>query len=251
MITMKVSLIANTSHPEEVITLAAKMCYSNKTIDEMSIEEYEDFIKRLMELGHESPIEHVTFTFGIEGISRSASHQLVRHRIASYSQKSQRYVKEDQFDYVVPPTIEGSCAEDRFKKLMGYIQAEYNSIRNDIIAELEEQGVDKKSTEKIANEDARYVLPNACQTSLVVTMNARSLFNFFKLRCCNRAQWEIRELANEMYRICYMVAPTLFMYAGPGCVVNGRCSEGKMSCGLSAQKIREFDVLRKRCDFNV
>ena len=116
---MKVSLIANTPHPEEVITLAAKMCYSNKTIDEMSIEEYEDFIKRLMELGHESPIEHVTFTFGIEGISRSASHQLVRHRIASYSQKSQRYVKEDQFDYVVPPTIEGMGAEDRFKKLMG------------------------------------------------------------------------------------------------------------------------------------
>jgi len=241
---MKVSLITNTPHPEEVITMAAKMCYSNKTIAEMTLEEHEGFIKRLMELGHESPIEHVSFTFGIEGISRSTSLQLVRHRIASYSQKSQRYVKEDQFDYVVPPTIEGLGAEDRFRKLMGYIQSEYNSIRNDIIAELEAHGADKKSAEKIANEDARYVLPNACQTSLVCTMNARSLFNFFKLRCCNRAQWEIREVANEMYRICYLVAPTLFMYAGPSCVVNGKCSEGKMSCGQLAQKKREFEELR-------
>lgn len=241
---MKVTLITNTPNPEEVISIAAKMCYSNKSIHEMSLEEHEDFIKRLMELGHESPIEHVTFTFGIEGISRSCSHQLVRHRIASYSQKSQRYVKEEQFEYVVPHTIENLGAEDRFRKLMGYIQAEYNSIRNDIVAELEAHGADKKSAEKVANEDARYVLPNACQTSLVVTMNARSLFNFFKLRCCNRAQWEIREVANEMYRICYMVAPTLFSFAGPSCVTTGKCSEGKMTCGQATDKMREFDVLR-------
>ena len=247
---MKITLITNTPDPEGVISLAAKMCYSNKSIDELTLGERDDFIKRLMELGHESPIEHVTFTFGIEGISRSTSLQLVRHRIASYSQKSQRYVKEDQFDYVIPHTIVGMGAEDRFRKLMGYIQNEYNSIRNDIITELEANGVDKKSAEKIANEDARYVLPNACQTSLVVTMNARSLFNFFKLRCCNRAQWEIREVANEMYRICYMVAPTLFKYAGPSCVTTGRCSEGKMSCGQSAEKIHEFNTLRKKIDLN-
>ena len=247
---MKITLITNTPDPEGVISLAAKMCYSNKSIDELTLGERDDFINRLMDLGHESPIEHVTFTFGIEGISRSTSLQLVRHRIASYSQKSQRYVKEDQFDYVIPHTIVGMGAEDRFRKLMGYIQNEYNSIRNDIITELEANGVDKKSAEKIANEDARYVLPNACQTSLVVTMNARSLFNFFKLRCCNRAQWEIREVANEMYRICYMVAPTLFKYAGPSCVTTGRCSEGKMSCGQSAEKIHEFNTLRKKIDLN-
>ena len=245
---MKISLLNYTPHPEATIAAAAKLCYSNKSIHDLTLgvsdDDAAEFIDKLMSLGHESPIEHVTFTFGIEGISRSNSHQLVRHRIASYSQKSQRYVNETQFDYVIPPSIAGMGAEDRFKKLMEYIQVEYDSIRKDLIDEYVANNVDPKAAEKMANEDARYVLPNACCTSIIVTMNVRSLFNFFKLRCCNRAQWEIREVANEMYRLCYTVAPNIFKYAGPSCTTKRKCSEGAMGCHKSAEKIREFNELR-------
>lgn len=248
---MKVTLLTNTPHPEATIAAAAKLCYSNKSIDEimtkLSDDGAEEFIDKLMSLGHASPIEHVAFTFGIEGISRSTSLQLVRHRIASYSQKSQRYVSESQFGYIIPPSIENNPdTKDRYEKLMTYIQNEYDAIRDELIKYHMTYGwnIDEKTAEKMANEDARYVLPNACETSLIMTMNVRSLFNFFKLRCCNRAQWEIREMATEMYRICYKVAPNIFKYAGPSCVTTRRCSEGKMSCGQSTDKMREFDVLR-------
>lgn len=247
---MKVTLLTNTPHPEAIIAAAAKLCYSNKTIEELAIDMSDDdateFIDRLMSLGHESPIEHVTFTFGIEGISRACSHQLVRHRIASYSQKSQRYVNETQFDYVTPHSIENiDSARERYEHLMRYIQAEYNSIRNELIYyHIDNDGMDRKTAAKAANEDARFVLPNACTTSIIVTMNVRSLFNFFRHRCCNRAQWEIREMADEMYKLCYLVAPNIFKYAGPGCVT-GRCTEGKMSCGKTAEMIKHFKDLVK------
>lgn len=176
----------------------------------------------------------------------NCSHQLVRHRIASYSQKSQRYVNETQFDYVTPHSIENiDSARDRYEHLMTYIQVEYNSIRDELINyHIDNDGMDPKMAEKAANEDARMVLPNACCTSIIVTMNVRSLFNFFKHRCCNRAQWEIREIADEMYKLCYMVAPNIFKYAGPGCVT-GRCTEGKMSCGKTAEMIKHFKDLVK------
>lgn len=246
---MKVTLLNYTPHPEATIAIAAKLCYSNKSIQDLTLKASDDdaaeFIDRLMTLGHESPIEHVTFTFGIEGISRSCSHQLVRHRIASYSQKSQRYVDETQFEYVIPEAMEADpVTEIIYKETMQIIQERYDALRDILITRYVKDGMDKKDAEKKANEDARMVLPNACCTSIIVTMNVRSLFNFFKHRCCNRAQWEIREMADEMYKLCYAVAPNIFKYAGPGCVT-GRCTEGKMSCGKTAEMIKHFKDLVK------
>lgn len=246
---MKVTLLNYTPHPEATIATAAKLCYSNKSIHDLTLKASDDdaaeFIDRLMSLGHESPIEHVTFTFGIEGISRATSHQLVRHRIASYSQKSQRYVNEAQFEYVTPEAIEEDpVTEAVYDETMMFIQERYDAIREVLISRYVKRGMDKKDAEKKANEDARMVLPNACCTSIIVTMNVRSLFNFFKHRCCNRAQWEIREMADEMYKLCYAVAPNIFKYAGPGCVT-GRCTEGKMSCGKTAEMIKHFKDLVK------
>lgn len=190
----------------------------------MSTDEIEHFIDKLIGLGHESPLEHVSFTFGIEGISRACSHQLVRHRIASYSQKSQRYVSENDFDFVYPESISNNEeAKSSYEYCMNIIDRTYN--------ELLSCGIDK--------EDARMVLPNACDTQIIVTMNARSLLNFFKHRCCNRAQWEIRELADKMLRQCKKVAPNLFKYAGPSCLYN-KCTEGEMSCG-NPRKPDEFE----------
>lgn len=216
---MKITLIAHTPEPEKVIASAAKLCYSSSDIESLmnglTTEKIEAFIKKLTDLGHQSPLEHCTFTFGIEGVSRATSHQIVRHRIASYSQKSQRYVKEGQFDYIVPPTIYNNSADlTVFDGLMQHIQEAYDYfIRNGIPA-----------------EDARFVLPNACETKLIMTMNIRSLLHFFEERCCNRAQWEIRNMANAMLDICKKIAPNLFANAGASCV-RGKCKEGKMSCG--------------------
>lgn len=246
---MKVTLLNYTPHPEATIATAAKLCYSNKSIHDLTLKASDDdaaeFIDRLMSLGHESPIEHVTFTFGIEGISRACSLQLVRHRIASYSQKSQRYVNEAQFEYVTPEAIEEDpMTEVVYDETMQIIQERYDAIREVLISRYIKRGMDKKDAEKLANEDARMVLPNACCTSIIVTMNVRSLFNFFKHRCCNRAQWEIREVADEMYKLCYAVAPNIFKYAGPGCVT-GHCTEGKMSCGKMVQMNEHFKEMIK------
>ena len=234
---MKVKLLTHTPNPEAVIASAARLCYSNASIDDLMLktedkEKTKEYIDMLMSLGHESPIEHVSFTFGIEGISRACSHQLVRHRIASYSQKSQRYVNETQFEYVTPEAIASdSATKDVYDETMQLLQGRYDSIRAALIQKYVKDGMNDKAAEKKANEDARMVLPNACCTSIVVTMNIRSLFNFFKHRCCNRAQWEIRDVADEMLRQCMEVAPNIFKYAGPDCVTKGKCSEGKMSCG--------------------
>lgn len=170
----------------------------------------------------------------------NCTHQLVRHRIASYSQKSQRYVSENQFEYVIPESIKNNPTALRtYEYLMNAIQLDYETIRTSLIDDFVNKGMDPKAAEKKANEDARYVLPNACETKIIVTMNIRSLFNFFKHRCCNRAQWEIRAMAMEMYRICMEVAPSIFRYAGPDCVAKGQCSEGRMTCG-EAMKMRNM-----------
>ena len=162
----------------------------------------------------------------------NCSHQLVRHRIASYSQKSQRYVNETQFEYVTPEAIASDpVTKDVYDETMQLLQGRYDFIRAGLIQKYVKDGMNEKAAEKKANEDARMVLPNACCTSIVLTMNIRSLFNFFKHRCCNRAQWEIRDVADEMLRQCMEVAPNIFKYAGPDCVTKGKCSEGKMSCG--------------------
>ncbi len=241
---LKVKLLAHTENAEKIIATAAKLCYSSSDIehiqDGLTPEKTESFLQRLVDLGHESPIEHVTFTFGVEGVSRSLLAQITRHRIASYSVKSQRYVTEGQFEYVVPPAIKADkTAYDKYVKTMESIQKEYDDIADILKAKYIADGIAEKAAEKIAIEDARFVLPNACETKIVMTFNARSLMNMFHHRCCERAQWEIRAMADEMLKLVKEVAPTLFKYAGPPCV-SGNCPEGKMSCGKMLEKREKY-----------
>ena len=241
---MKVKIIAYTPNPEEVVASAAKLCYSKVGVDEiqenLTEEGIEKFVSMLSAIGHHSPLEHCTFTFAVEGISRACSHQLVRHRIASYSQQSQRYVKLDKFDYIIPTAIENNeFAKDIFLNAMEQDQKAYNGIVEELMNEyIASSGYTLASIprseynrlEKLAIEDARYVFPNACETKILFTMNVRTLMNFFTHRCCDRAQWEIRDLANEMLIQVKEIAPTLFKKAGASCV-RGKCPEGSMSCG--------------------
>ena len=248
---MKVELLSHTPDAERLAATAAKLCYSSSDIsslrDGLTPEKTESFIDMLVSIGHESVMEHVSFTFGIEGISRACSHQLVRHRIASYSQKSQRYVSESGFEYITPPEIEAIPeAKAEYDRIISEISRSYEKIADLLTAkhteELTASGTDEKTAaskaRKAANEDARFLLPNACETKIVVTMNVRSLFNFFRHRCCNRAQWEIRAVADEMLRLCLEKAPHIFSHAGPSCVAEGKCPEGKMTCG-SFTAVRE------------
>ncbi len=248
---LKVELISYTPESEKLIASAAKLCYSpvgiDKIQDKLEDKKVNNFLDMLIKLGHESTIEHVSFTFGVEGVSRVLTHQLVRHRIgASYSQQSQRYVKLDQFDYVIPPHIEKIPeAKKMFMQAMNEDQEYYNNLTDILFKSHYERYVKeganekeaKKLAEKQAIQDARYVFPNACETKIVFTMNARALFNFFNHRCCNRAQWEIREMATKMLKLVREVAPVLFKYAGPNCL-NNPCPEGKMTCG-KIEEVRE------------
>ncbi|MCY6483518.1 FAD-dependent thymidylate synthase [Clostridium aestuarii] len=239
---LKVKLIEYTPNPEKVIASAAKLCYSAVGIDEildgLDEDKTETFLNRLMSYGHASPIEHVSFTFAVEGVSRSLTHQLVRHRIASYSQQSQRYVKLNQFEYVIPPEIEDNeKAKKIFVKSMRESQSAYDEIAEILKEKYIKSGMKKQVAEKKAIEDARYVFPNACETKIVLTMNARSLVNFFEHRCCNRAQWEIHALADNMLSQVRMVAPILFKNAGPKCIKEN-CPEGSMTCG-ECTRVRE------------
>ena len=266
---LKVKIIAHTPQPDKVVAQAGKLCYSAVGVDEitqkLTEEEIARYVNMLASIGHESPLEHVSFTFAIEGISRACTHQIVRHRIASYSQQSQRYVKLEQFEYIIPPAIENNSeakrifieAMERDQKaydelvdlllediLIDKHAADYGSCIREILKENPDAVPDRskvldlyaenflkdyRKAEKQAIEDARYVFPNACETKIVITMNARSLLHFFNVRCCNRAQWEIREMATEMLKECKKIAPALFKKAGPDCVY-GKCGEGKMSC---------------------
>lgn len=239
----KVTLLAYTPEPEKTIACAAKLCYSPSSIstvrDGLTEEKTQSFVEMLSEIGHESPIEHATFTFGIEGVSRALLAQITRHRIASYSVQSQRYVKEKCFEFVTPPEIaEIPEALEIFNKAMEDDQKTYEKLTNLLkdkhLKNMLESGMDEKTAnraaEKKAIEDARFVLPNACDTKMIVTMNARSLQNFFRHRCCNRAQWEIREVAEQMLQLVCSVAPNIFKNAGPSCLF-GKCPEGQMTCG--------------------
>lgn len=287
---LNVSLIEHTPNPERVVSNSARLCYSELGIEDLfgkfTDEQNKAMIDRLMSIGHESPLEHVSFTFGIEGISRSLSHQLVRHRIgASYSQKSQRYVSEGQFEYITPDKIsECKAINHRFGNIMELLQENYVEISKALIKKdiLEIHGEktfnmlqddfkwsngdiilysknyslinsehierfkelypkEYRSISKSAMENARAVLPNACETKIIVTMNARALMNFFSLRCCRRAQGEIMNLADAMLLIVKDVAPNLFKYAGASCMF-GKCTEGDMSCGLP-RKPEEYEVV--------
>lgn len=254
---MKVTLINWTPFPERTVAAAAKLCYTDTSamelLDGMTDESAEDFVEMLSSYGHESPIEHVSFTFAIEGVSRALLAQITRHRLASFSVQSQRYVKQEHFEYITPPEI----AADP-ETLAVYNQAMQDSVDSynrlaDLLEERHYQaflneGMPEKTArskaEKQAIEDARFVLPNACETKMVMTMNARSLLNFFRMRCCNRAQWEIRELAKEMFRLCYAKAPTIFAKAGPACC-SGSCPEGKMTCGKCKEMREEYNRIKE------
>lgn len=254
MITVK--LIAHTPNPEHTVASAARLCYSAASIGDvmegLTEEKTASFVDMLSEIGHESPIEHASFTFGIEGVSRSLLAQITRHRIASYSVQSQRYVTERQFEYVVPPEIAAIPeAAAEYVAAMQEDQAHYERLTALLKArhleEMTDAGMESKAAaraaEKRAIEDARFVLPNACTTKIMMTMNARSLMNFFRHRCCNRAQWEIRELAEKMLALCSEAAPHLFKNAGPSCL-NGPCPEGKMCCGKTAEVRARYQSMK-------
>lgn len=253
---MRVELLAYTPEPEKVVAAAAKLCYSDSSIEELmeglTEEKTASFVDMLAQIGHESPIEHSSFTFGVEGVSRSLLAQITRHRIASFSVQSQRYVRESSFDYVLPPEIAGIPeAEAEFRAAMEEDQRHYDKLaallKEGHKKRLMEQGDNEKTAlrkaEKLAIEDARFVLPNACATKIILTMNCRSLLNFFSIRCCNRAQWEIRDLAREMYALCVKAAPHIFSKAGPSCT-SGPCPEGKMSCGRAEEMRALYQDIR-------
>ncbi len=215
---MKVELINHTPEPDRCAAQAALTCYSEEVPkkEEMSKDEIDEILKKIRESGHHSVIEHASFTFAIHDVSRSLTHQLVRHRLASYSQQSQRYVDIDDFDPVVPDSIkDNERAERLFKDLMEDIRKTYTELKET----------------SIPLEDARYVLPNATKTNIIVTMNARELWHFFSLRCCKRAQWEIRDMAHRMLELAREEAPLIFKDAGAPCV-RGPCPESKeFFCG--------------------
>ncbi len=253
---LKVTLITYTPMPEKTVASAAKLCYSSSDIasvsEQLTDEKTASFVEMLAEIGHESPIEHASFTFGIEGVSRSLLAQITRHRIASFSVQSQRYVAENSFSYVIPPEIENMpMAKKEYLRAMEEDRIHYENLtamlkrkhKSEFIAAGQDEKTASRNAEKKAIEDARFVLPNACETKMIMTMNARSLLNFFNHRCCNRAQWEIRALADQMFSLVYAVAPNLFKKAGPKCLY-GPCPEGKMSCGKSAEVKELFDGLK-------
>lgn len=230
---LNVTLISHTPDPERLIAAASRLCYSDADISALregvEARDQSNFLRKLVEMGHLSPVEHANFTFGIEGVSRSLLAQISRHRIASFSVKSQRYVgaqsgRGGTFNYVVPRGVErlGEEAVARFHGQMAQMQRWYD------------EWVARLGEDEAGYEDARFVLPNAAETKLIMTMNARELSHFFTLRCCNRAQWEIRALAWEMVGLVKGVAPSLFAQAGPPCVF-GRCGEGKMTCGRAGE----------------
>ena len=228
---MQVTVLAYTAEPVKVVAMAARLCYSPLDIENLrcsSMTEDQQLIEKVLALGHESVLEHASFTLGIEGVSRVLSHQLVRHRLASFSQQSQRYVNFDEgFSYQIPPSIlKDESLRREYDGAMARSGEFYRCLR--------ERG--------IPAEDARFVLPNAADTRLVMTMNARELRHFFRLRCCRRAQWEIRALATEILSQLRKIAFPLFHDAGPACL-SGPCPEGSMSCGEAKAVRREFAVL--------
>lgn len=217
---MHVELLYHTPDPERAIATAARLCYAPvgaaELMETMPEERVQSVLSTIMGSGHFSTLEHASYTFAVDGVSRALTHQLVRHRIASFNQQSQRYVRfSDGVATVKPESVaaseEASAVFDRA-----------------IDAAVEAYG--KLLEAGVPAEDARYLLPNAAETKIVITMNVRELLHFFRLRCCNRAQWEIRDMAHRMLELVRPAAPFIFLDAGAPCV-GGACPEGKMTCG--------------------
>lgn len=233
----RVELLSHTPDPLALLYSAFRQCYhsgfagdmwkemQNSVAEEdINREKQAAFVRSVISSGHESPIEHVSFTFAIGNVSRALTHQLVRHRIASFSQQSQRYVDAKNFQYITPPSIaKNPEALKKYTECMNNLAQTYSELQELLAA----NGKDKSSV----NEDARFVLPQAAASNIVVTMNVRSLINFFHHRCCVRAQWEIRSVANQMLSHCRRVLPEVFEYEGAKCERTKICPEGKFSCG--------------------
>ena len=223
---MNVELLYYTPEPERAVATAARLCYApvgaTELMESLDAERIRKVLTTILERGHLSTREHASYTFAIDGVSRALTHQLVRHRLASFNQQSQRYVKfTEGLDTIKPASI----AE--------------NEECNRLFDEMIDKTVDAYKAfldMDIPAEDARYLLPNAAETKIVVTMNIRELLHFFSVRCCNRAQWEFREVACKMLELVRPSAPLIFKQAGPGCV-RGACPEGKMSCGKPWERI--------------
>ncbi|MDO9556491.1 MAG: FAD-dependent thymidylate synthase [Coriobacteriia bacterium] len=217
---MDVRLLYHTPEPERAVAAAARLCYAPvgaaELLDTMSDDAVRRVLKTVLTSGHLSTLEHASYTFAIDGVSRALTHQLVRHRLASYNQQSQRYVTyADEPDFIVPPSVQADPAvRETFDAATAAVFEAYRSLLD----------------AGIPAEDARYLLPNAMETKIVVTMNIRELLHFFELRCCKRAQWEIRELALRMLELAEATAPYIFLDAGATCR-RGACLEGKMTCG--------------------
>ncbi len=226
---MEVTLLYHTPDPERAVATAARLCYSPlggaELMEGLTQEKIEHVLRTIMTSGHFSTLEHASYTFAVDGVSRALTHQLVRHRLASFNQQSQRYVKFKEEPEVVKPASIADNPElsARFDETIDAIWAAYDACV--------QAGVPA--------EDARYLLPNACASKIVVTMNIRELLHFFENRCCNRAQWEIRELAWKMLELVRPTAPYIFRQAGPGCV-RGHCPEGKMTCGNPFPRAEEY-----------
>jgi len=218
---VKVFLISNTENPEKTCAAAALTSYwykgASETYEKLSKKEIEGILRKVIGYGHISVIEHASFTFSIEGVSRACTHQLVRHRMASYTQQSQRYVEIEHFEPVIPSSIQkNKSALHVFGDFLSNVLDTYKKlIKNNILP-----------------EDARFILPNATRTNIVITMNARELLHVFRLRCCNRAQWEIQEMAWKMLKLCKEKAPVIFENAGPLCITEGKCIEGDLACDV-------------------
>ena len=216
---MNVELLYHTPDPQRAVATAARLCYAPvgaaELMETLSEERIEKVLRTILESGHFSTLEHASYTFAIDGVSRAMTHQLVRHRLASYNQQSQRYVTfREEPEFIVPDSVvEAGAAEEYDAAVRAAFAASADLVARGVPA-----------------EDARYLLPSPCETKIVVTMNIRELLHFFELRCCNRAQWEIREVACRMLELVRPTAPLIFAQAGPGCV-KGACPEGKMTCG--------------------
>ena len=224
---MRVELLDLSEGAIDLLYKAYRQCYSSGFVADMKEEGEERkraFLREMISSGHTSPLEHVKFTFAIEGVSRALTHQLVRYRIASYSQQSQRYVNMEEFDYIIPPSIMAhEDLKEEFERVIEEIRRGYKRL----LQGLKERGI--KGEE--AQQDARFLLPQATETKIVVTMNCRELLHFFSQRCCQRAQWEIRTLAERMLKICQERLPVVFEGAGAKCQILGYCPEGRFSCG--------------------
>ena len=270
---MKIKLLTYTPNPEKIVAMAGKLCYAGCTIDELeqnlTEEEINKFVNILIKMKHESPLEHASFTFAVEGVSRVLEQQLARHRLASYSIQSGRYVVRDNATFTIPQNIqENTYSLGCFNEVTEIAKENYNSISQSLIDKMIEEYIkehysnlsaDDKDYEfyhfeerntkeynkfkKKAIEDARMVFPNSLQTKIIFTMNLRNLINFFEHRCCFRAQDEIREMANEMLKLCKEVSPILFNRLGASCKTKGYCPEGNMQCDEFKGNIPQFKDL--------